>query len=65
MKEKFSKLALGTKFQYGYADKKVFVKIGSDLIAEWDESKKTDVWIGQGIYSFSEDNNLEREVVVL
>ncbi len=60
----FSDLALGTRFRYNPSDEQVFVKISPTQIAKWDEDKKTDRWIGQGIYSFSDDENLDTVVVV-
>lgn len=50
----FSELALGTRFQYANRQKKVWVKIGANLIAEWDESQKTDNWACQKICCFQD-----------
>lgn len=66
MEAPFYKLALGTRFKYNESDDgAIWVKISSNLIAGWDESLKTDNWIGQHICCFSESENLAGEVCVL
>ena len=64
MLHQFSKLALGTRFRYTKS-KKIWIKIGKNLIAEWDESLKTDAWIGQQICCFSNIDDLTVYVNVL
>jgi len=62
----FNKLALGTRFQYTTGDKnKPWVKIGANTIAEWDESQKTDNWIGQQVCLFTETFDTDIYVEVL
>ena len=65
----FNKLALGTKFQYTNAGnivkKKIWVKIGINTIAEWDESQKADNWIGQRICCFNNTFDTDINVNVL
>ena len=54
----FNKLALGARFRYiqaGSNKNRTWVKIGANTIAEWDEAKKTDNWIGQRICCFTDD----------
>lgn len=63
----FKKLPLGTRFQYIEAGKrKTWVKIGCDRIAEWDETKKNEEWMGQLICSFGEsEEDVNMDVIVL
>jgi len=60
----FSELALGTRFRY-IESMKIWTKIGANLIAEWDESLKTDTWTAQQICCFSDTDNLAVYVNVL
>jgi hypothetical protein len=60
----FGELALGTKFRYAKS-KKIWTKIGANLIAEWDETLKTDTWIAQQICCFSDMDDLAVYVNVL
>jgi len=60
----FSELALGTRFQH-VQSKKIWTKIGANLIAEWDEFLKTDTWIAQQICCFSYKDDLAVYVNVL
>jgi len=60
----FSELALGTRFRYTKS-KKVWTKIGANLIAEWDESSKTNTWIAQQICCFNDIDDLAVYVNVL
>jgi hypothetical protein len=53
----FKTLCHGARFTY-IDGSKTWVKIGSDLIAEWDAKFVADSWIGQQLCSFSEDGNL-------
>jgi len=48
----FSKLALGAKFRYKGGHKTTWVKIGANLIAEWDENQIDTAWIGQQVCCF-------------
>lgn len=65
----FSKLALGTRFRYintgNIGKKRLWVKIGANTIAEWDEAQKTDNWIGQRICCFTDTFDTDIDVIVL
>ncbi len=61
----FRTLCYGAKFKYSAEEAAVWVKIGHDLIAGWDESKVTDSWIGQPVCSFSDDGNLSAVVFLI
>ena len=61
----FNKLALGTRFRYIDTDSRIWVKIGANTIAEWDESQKTDAWIGQRICCFTDTYDTDIHVKVL
>ncbi|MCK4816888.1 hypothetical protein KA005_14050 [bacterium] len=61
----FRKLALGARFQYANRQKKVWVKIGANTIAEWDEDQKVDDWIGQQICCFTDTFDTDIYVIVL
>lgn len=52
----FTDLALGAKFKYP-GQKRIWVKIGYDEIAEWDEKMKDCGWTAQQICSFCESDN--------
>ena len=54
----FADLALGTRFRY-LGNRRVYVKIGHNEIAEWEESKKAIGRVTQGVYSFVDD---EKEI---
>lgn len=64
----FSHLSLGVKFKYNEKDERIYVKIGVDLegtcIALWDENEKTNNWLCQPVYSFSEDGKDKKVFVV-
>lgn len=47
-------LSLGVKFAYEGTDR-VFIKIGDNLVAAWDDKHICDEWIGQGVFSFGDD----------
>ena len=70
MKEKvlFSHLSLGVRFKYKKEDERVYVKIGVELegasVALWDENEQVSNWVGQPVYSFSEDGK-DRKVFVV
>lgn len=51
----FNCLALGVRFTYPEFIHRVYVKIGHDLVAAWDEQHATASWVGQGIYTFGDD----------
>lgn len=53
----FKSLCYGARFQYVGSDR-TWVKVGPDLIAEWDASKISDSWIGQALCSFSDDGDV-------
>ncbi len=60
-KAPFKCLSLGVRFTLpGSA---IWVKIGPDLIAEWDPREITTTWIGQRICSFS-DNDDDLDTIV-
>jgi hypothetical protein len=59
----FCDLALGTRFRHIHSDKE-WVKIGHNLIAEWDESQKTARWIGQQLCCFDDNDNLSTVVYI-
>jgi hypothetical protein len=59
----FSLLALGTRFKYK-GGKTVWVKIGVDLVAEWDSKQIATKWLGQAICSATE-NGEEIEVRIV
>jgi hypothetical protein len=65
----FSNLALGTRFRYTDAgkigEKRLWVKIGANTIAEWDELQKTDNWVGQQICLFTDTFDTDVYVNVL
>ncbi|MBY3157341.1 hypothetical protein HFO56_34005 [Rhizobium laguerreae] len=61
----FKALSYGAKFQYSEGNGRVWVKIGHDLVAEWDSSKVADTWIGQSVCSFSEDGDVSKAVYLL
>ena len=65
MLHQFCELALGTRFQYAAGDSKVWVKIDINKIAEWNESLKTDMWIGQQICCFNDVDDITVYVRVL
>ena len=54
----FSHLAIGAKFRYlpDTDEKKVFVKIGPNTIAQWNNKMVHDRWIGQLIFCFSDQH---------
>jgi len=61
----FNCLCLGAKFKYSGSEK-VWVKIGSNSIAEWDRFLVQASWAGQQICCFDEtDEGLGREVVLV
>jgi len=57
----FKKLALGAKFKY-INTKQIYVKIGHDLIAQWDVNNIDTAWIGQSVLLFSDDDNTDIDV---
>ena len=61
---KFEDLALGARFNHpgSYV---IWVKIGTDLVAKWDEKFKDCGWLGQSVCCFSEDGDLSGRVYVL
>lgn len=63
----FNNLALGTRFKHLNEDV-VWVKIGNNLIARWDEDLKACSWIGQEVCCFDDTEdliNLLEKVLVL
>ena len=60
----FKSLSFGVRFKYTDG-KESYVKIGSNSIAQWDDNIIDKPWIGQLIFSFTEDNNLDVDVEVL
>jgi len=64
----FQDLALGVKFKYtnkaGNGFGGTFVKIGINLIAEWDKNQVTTGWVGQGVYSFADTYESSKVEVV-
>lgn len=61
----FEDLALGARFRLTLDSAHVWVKIGHNLIAEWDGTKVRDRWIGQPICCFSDTDDLTHTVHVL
>lgn len=61
----FNALCYGARFRYRPDTGKVWVKIGHDLIAEWDASKVADEWIGQSICSFTDDGDFIKTVYLV
>ena len=61
----FTRLALGTRFKYRSKDQKIFVKLGFNKVAEWDNSQIETAWIGQGIFSASDGNPEDLSVIVV
>jgi hypothetical protein len=53
-KFEFRRLSLGVKFRYNEDDDVVWVKIGSNSIAKWEEGRCVD-WLGQTVACFSDD----------
>lgn len=66
---KFSDLSLGVRFHYIEGREtfkaKTFVKIWPDKVAEWDDSKIAERWVGQSICLACDDGNLDFEVEVV
>lgn len=59
----FNKLSFGVKFKYvGYNN--IYVKIGKNEIAEWDDEKVDTGW-QQRCYCFDDYNNLEKKVEIV
>jgi len=61
----FKKLSLGARFRYTKDPTRIYVKIGSDLIAVWDKNNIDTTFMGQGIFSFSEDGNTDIDIELM
>ena len=67
--EKFSQLALGTRFRYlDDPKKRVYVKIGviplAGCVAEWDENNIDTTWIGQHVFCLNNNGkDVELEII--
>lgn len=60
----FSMLALGARFRYP-GRVKTYVKIGPDLVAEWDSSQIATGWTCQDVYSAAETDGHDFPVVLV
>jgi len=61
----FKKLSLGARFRYTKGSTRIYVKIGSDLIAVWDKNNIDTTFMEQGIFSFSDDGNTDIDVELM
>lgn len=51
----FNQLRYGTRFKYREDDKQVFVRLGHDLVADWDGTLHAVACNRQGLYCFKDD----------
>lgn len=68
VKVAFSALSYGAKFKYEleHGQDCIYVKIGHDKVAAWDERMASSSWRAQGIYSFAgDDNDLTKAVYLV
>ena len=61
----FSHLSYGVKFKYDYCSSKIFVKISSNTIALWDSNMIDKTWLEQGVYSFDDNDDIEKYVWIV
>lgn len=53
----FGKLCYGAHFRYpGQSSSFAYVKIGHNTIAQWDPNQQATGWVGQGIYSLTDND---------
>lgn len=68
VKVAFNTLSYGAKFKYApeHRSDQVFVKIGHDTIAAWDERLVSSSWLAQGLFSFADDEtDLTKDVYLV
>src|SRR3972149_95105 len=62
----FNQLRYGTRFKYREDDKQVFVRLGHDLVADWDGTLHAVACNLQGLYCFKDDTTpLDTPVCVI